>query len=172
MRRRSRRTRRSTASFPTTSSTGCNSPRPKRRQARDRMRSGRLIYCAGSRLRSGTTRASTAQKRLRPVHCLTTSDSRPRLVARSRRGDSREPGSLVASALLLEGNAWQELGELPTKHARSTRLQAIAGARVARSAQRASRCVRRAISRLPNRCTNADSRSPGRLEIRVRPRVC
>ena len=69
---------------------------------------------------------------------------------------------LVASALLSEGNAWQELGETPKpsppprKHVRSTRPQEIAAVRVARCAASVSRCGRRETWRARGKPTNKD----------------
>jgi tetratricopeptide (TPR) repeat protein len=77
----------------------------------------------------------------------------------------REQGArlLVASALLSEGNAWQELGETPRPSRQQkrpdgfTRRLETAAARAARSARRASPSGRKAIWLAHDRCTNAAS---------------
>ena len=108
--RRSRSTRRCSASSPTTSSTACGWPTRRWRRARRRTRwrrSTTLRTAAGG----PPIRASTSPRPPRRKRSRTSSGCRPRHVPPAARGEAQGARLLVARAALLEGTAALRLGE-------------------------------------------------------------
>ena len=122
MKRRSRPTRRSTASSRTTSNTVCSSPRRRRRPVKA---TGRARSTLDSLRRlpvpCETIRGSTARKPGRQFALRLQAATDRRGSGSGQEHDSRERDLLVASALLTEGNAWQELGDAPKAIAKPRR---------------------------------------------------